>query len=268
MVKPLSFKGDHSSKSRKRKTHDREEEKFSHESNPDSALTHKDTVADDNSWVDADVVHDIVGPVIFVLSTTVPSCLACDATGKVFASPVENIIDGNPATAEPHDVRQVWIALRVAGREHLNFKSHHGHYLGSDKFGAVSAASEAISSEESFLPVSYSDGSATFALKTAQETYVAVDGAQVEKTQIRGDSADLNPSTAIRVRMQARFKPKLKVAKEEKAKARISRKELQEVVGRALEDDEIRRLKRARRDGNYHEALLDIKVKNKHDKFA
>lgn len=68
--------------------------------------------------------------------------------------------------------------------------------------------------------------------------------------------------------MQARFKPKLKANKEEKAREKISRKQLEEAVGRRLGDDEARRLKKARREGNFHEAVLDFRVKGKHDKFA
>lgn len=68
--------------------------------------------------------------------------------------------------------------------------------------------------------------------------------------------------------MQARFKPKLKATKEEKAREKISRKELEEAVGRRLEEEEVRTLKRARREGDYHEQLLMLKVKSKHDKFG
>jgi protein FRG1 len=68
--------------------------------------------------------------------------------------------------------------------------------------------------------------------------------------------------------MQARFKPKLKASKESKAREKISRRELEEVVGRRLEDDEVKRLKRARREGNFHEEILDVRVRGKHDKFA
>jgi len=68
--------------------------------------------------------------------------------------------------------------------------------------------------------------------------------------------------------MQARFKPKLKASKEEKAREKISRKELEEAVGRRLEEEEVRTLKRARREGDYHEQLLMLKVKSKHDKFG
>jgi protein FRG1 len=68
--------------------------------------------------------------------------------------------------------------------------------------------------------------------------------------------------------MQARFKPKLKASKEEKALAKISRKELEDIIGRRLADDEVKKLKKARREGNFHETALDIKVKSSHDKFA
>ena len=68
--------------------------------------------------------------------------------------------------------------------------------------------------------------------------------------------------------MQARFKPRLKADKESKAKERISRKELEEAVGRRLDDSEVRRLKKARVQGDYHEAILDMRVKGKHDKYS
>lgn len=68
--------------------------------------------------------------------------------------------------------------------------------------------------------------------------------------------------------MQARFKPRIKISKEIKAKEKVSRKELEETVGRRLEDHEVKRLRRARREGNFHEEVLDVRVKGKHDKFA
>jgi protein FRG1 len=100
-----------------------------------------------------------------------------------------------------------------------------------------------------------------------RSTYLAVDD---DKTpaELRGDAEEAAEMTGIRIRMQARFKPKHKVDKAEKVRAKISRKELEDEVGRRLEDDEVKKLKKARREGNYHEAMLDVKVKGKHDKFA
>ena len=125
MVKPLAFKGD--KKSRKRKAPHSE----STEEGESKALTVQGTTAEteeDDSWVTAEVPTDITGPVVFVLPAVKPTCVACDANGKVFASELENIVEGDLATAEPHDVRQVWIASRVAGAEEISFKGHHQRY--------------------------------------------------------------------------------------------------------------------------------------------
>ena len=82
------------------------------------------------------------------------------------------------------------------------------------------------------------------------------------------DSLANDDTTSIFIRMQARFKPQHKVETTEKVRSKISRKELEAEVGRPLEDDEVKRLKRARKEGDYHEVMLDVKVKGKHDKYA
>ncbi len=86
--------------------------------------------------------------------------------------------------------------------------------------------------------------------------------------EVRGDAQDIAFDTTLRIRMQARFKPRIKASKEEKAREKISRRELEEAVGRRLEEHEVKRLKKARREGDYHEVLLDMKVKSKHDKYS
>lgn len=139
MVKPLVFKGEKRSKKRKAPSNENaviENDNLnntttvttaSHEAqNPTNA-----EIIDDDSWVSAETPSDIVGPVLLVLSSVPPTCVACDQNGKVYASVVENIIDGQPATAEPHDMRQVWIASTVAGTERIGFKGHHGRYVRS-----------------------------------------------------------------------------------------------------------------------------------------
>lgn len=123
MVKPLAFKGD--KKVKKRKAPHTE---FDTESNENKALTVQHAtseVHDDDSWVTADAATDISGPVVIVLPSDRPTCIACDANGKVFAHELENMIEDDPSTAEPHDVRQVWIANRVAGTDQISFKGHH-----------------------------------------------------------------------------------------------------------------------------------------------
>lgn len=124
MVKPLSFKGDKKQMKRKRPEADKETE-----DGPSTQLRKLDDDAqadNDDSWVSAETLADVVGPVMIVLPTEKASALACDPSGKVFALPIENIVDGNPGSAEPHDVRQVWVAHKLAGTESYRLKGHHG----------------------------------------------------------------------------------------------------------------------------------------------
>ena len=126
MVKALTFKGDKKSKKRKRTTEPADADTPSKELATTSSAA---ATNEDDSWVTAELPSDVSGPVIFVLPTEPTTCLACDANGKVFTSEIENFVDNDPATAEPHDVRQVWVANRVAGTENFSFKGHHGRYI-------------------------------------------------------------------------------------------------------------------------------------------
>ncbi|ROV93310.1 hypothetical protein VSDG_06861 [Cytospora chrysosperma] len=285
MVKPLTFKGD--KKAKKRKRDPREEEPAGGAAQDDGGKKKKqqqqqqvaraaegddENVENDDSWVSADVVSDVSGPIMFVLPTEPPAALACDANGKVFTLPIENIVDGNPATAEPHDVRMVWVANKIVGTEHYRFKGSQGKFLGCDKYGICSATSEAVSPFESFVLIPTADTPGTFQIQTLRDTFLTVKASASSKVnappEVRGDATDITFDTTLRIRMQARFKPRIKANKEEKAREKISRKELEEAVGRRLEEDEVRMLKKARREGDYHERLLDMKVKNKHDKYG
>ncbi|TKA46785.1 hypothetical protein B0A54_03741 [Friedmanniomyces endolithicus] len=283
MVKALAFKGDKKPiKKRKRLPNDN---KTDDDPTPTSNQLITTTPAaptedpDDTHWVSADSLPDITGPILLVLSATPPTTLSFDALGAVFPQKIENLVEGLPDSAEPHDIRQVWIATRVVGSEgSFTFKGHQGRYLGCDKYGVCSASREAVSAEETFaLQAVEGNGRAgCFRVKTAWGTFLSAKSSESQGAVpvVRGDATEAeteveaDESTFIRVRMQARFKPIHKVEKAEKMRAKISRKELEEEVGRRLEDDEVRRLKKARREGDYHEVMLDVKVKGKHDKFA
>ncbi|GAB1744724.1 hypothetical protein NU219Hw_g2398t1 [Hortaea werneckii] len=306
MVKPLAFKGE-KPKKRKRTTKDEAGDgKEDGPPNPKTVATtasatiqqqheQADDAAEDENWVSAEHLSDIAGPIMFVLPTSTrpsspthgaPTSLSVDQLGKVFAQKIENLVEGLPDSAEPHDVRQVWIATRVVGSEgDFTFKGHHGRFLACDRFGLVTATREAMGPEERFClrPVGAESageggggggGSGLFEVQSGRGTYISVgqQGGEADADtvlpEVRGDAEEAGENTRIRIRMQARFKPKHKVEKAEKVRAKISRKELEEEVGRRLDDEEVRKLKRARREGNYHEAMLDVKVKGKHDKFA
>ncbi len=288
MVKPLTFKGDKKSKKRKI-SHVEESEKFGDEETlSDSKAIIQQNAAtetdEDDNWVSAEEVTDITGPIIITLASYVAMCIASDANGKVFPSDLENVVEGDARTAEPHDVRQVWIANRAAGTEAFSLKGHHGRYvhnsefyntslltlasyLSCDKIGLLYATREAISSEESFIFIPLVDDPGIFSIQTVQGKFLTLADAS-NRTEIRGDSEIVSPQTKCRIRMQARFKPKLKKDKEQKVKEKITRKELEEAAGRPLEKDEVRKLKKARVQGDYHEAMLDVRAKGKHDKYT
>ncbi len=132
----------------------------------------------------------------------------------------------------------------------------------------LNATREAISHEETFICIPSPDTPGTFSIQTQRETFLTIAESSPSTVEIRGDATEISFNTTWRIRLQARYKPRLKASKEEKAREKISRKELEEAVGRRLNEEEVKRLKKARRDGSYHEAILDVRVKGKHDKFA
>lgn len=153
----------------------------------------------------------------------------------------------------------------VVKEAHMPFR-----YLACDKYGILSATSEAIAPPETWTVIATPDTPGTFQLQTLQETFLTISESKKPNgpPDVRGDATEISFESTLRIRMQARFKPRLKASKEQREKAKVSRKELEEAVGRRLEEDEVQRLKRARREGDYHEQLLDLKSKNKHDKYG
>jgi protein FRG1 len=116
------------------------------------------------------------------------------------------------------------------------------------------------------------DTPGAFQLQTLRDTYLSVQSPKSTKPnaapEVRGDATEASHDTTWRIRMQARFKPKIQNSKEERAREKVSRRELEEAVGRRLNEDEVKKLKKAKREGDYHEQLLMVKIKNKHDKYG
>ncbi|KAK5942255.1 hypothetical protein PMZ80_004818 [Knufia obscura] len=295
MVKPLSFKGD--KRLKKRKHHE-----VSQGPADDNASTSVDP-SEDDSWSMPANAGELTGPTVIVLPTLPPTCLASDPNGNIFASQLENMIEGDPKTAEPHNVQQVWVASRVAGMapEEISFKASHGGYLSCDQYGVLGAKREARGREETFVMDNMmdEDGRSWFQLRTAaskpkakpeEQKYVSAttdngvkkeqavekevddDSRSVSKKvsiSLRGDGEPSSADTRVVLRMQTRFKPQTAETKEAaRVKEKIGRKELEASAGRLLTDEEAKKLKRAHKAGDLQEALLDVRAKAKHDKYA
>jgi hypothetical protein len=118
MPKALTFKGDKPKPKKRKRTQEEKDAKedglskqLAPSSNPLEEAEH------DENWVSVDNVSDLAGPVMVVFPSEPVMALACDQLGTVFASKVENMVERVASSAEPHDVRQVFVATRVVGNE-------------------------------------------------------------------------------------------------------------------------------------------------------
>ncbi|KAI5781837.1 FRG1-like family-domain-containing protein [Geopyxis carbonaria] len=281
MVKALRFKGDKKAKKRKRAAPadgdpDSDSGTAPKAAKPDTSSTNTGAADDEEEgWVDSDCLEDLTGPLLFAFAAATPICLAADAAGKVFASPLTTCEGEDLSTAAPTDVQQVWVVAPVYGTTtgKVSFRAHTGRYLSCDKHGLLTATREAIGPEEEFALVRSTLGGARWAVQTCRDLFVAVDEvAAGGAVAVRGDAAEVGFAQTWTVRLQKRNKKRGKGGKGgEKGvmKDRATRKELEELAGVSLTDEQVKMLRRAKREGGLHEALLDVRVKHgKHDKFA
>lgn len=127
MVKPLTFKGE----KRKKRKRDLSPKGLDGATSPRPGRDGDGDGGEDQAgeplWITATSAQGVSGPITLVLAGSRPvSCIACDAAGTVFVSSMENVIESAPSSAEPHDVRQVWVTSRVAGTTGLALKSWTG----------------------------------------------------------------------------------------------------------------------------------------------
>lgn len=159
-------------------------------------------------------------------AATKPICMACDATGKVYASVIDIIEGEDLSTAKPAEVKQVWVINKIHGSDKYSLKSHRGKYLTCDKFGVLSATKEAISHEEGFAAINTDIGSG-WAFQTVREKFIGVDDSKSGgAVEIRGDVEEIGYCQTWTVRGHARFRKKTK-KEEDKIKDKISRKDLE-----------------------------------------
>ena len=82
MVKALVFKGEKKLKKRKRTETLNDAGDARLAASPSSLKKNEMATDDDDSWVTAHSMDEIVGPTIIILSTSPVTCLASDANGK------------------------------------------------------------------------------------------------------------------------------------------------------------------------------------------
>lgn len=162
MVTKLKFKGD---KPKKRKLNQDEAGKQGSGSNIGEN--------EEEGWVDADTLDDIsTGPLFITFASSPPVAVASDPLGKVCASVIKLPNDEEDlSNARPDDVRQVWIATRLAESGKISLKTATGKFLSCDRVGILSATREAIGPQEEWSPIHREDG---WVLQNVHEKFLYV----------------------------------------------------------------------------------------------
>ncbi|KAK3818492.1 MAG: FRG1-like family-domain-containing protein [Benniella sp.] len=282
----LSFKGE-SSKPKKKKRKAEEE------------AQDEDTSSKDG-WVPIKSLNDLGGPIFLTFSSDPPMCLAVDDKFKVTMQPLGSSLDEEESSsnapvsfdmAEPTAVAQVFVVTMIPDSDRLTLKTHNGRYLSADKFGIVSADSEAIGMREEWTVVVRTDEEGGICLQSHYGKFLSVDevAAGESKKGSSSSSAISGPSTKFQVRadsdvigfgeifqakIQARFRKKVKKTNE----ARISTKDYEFEQSRKFQtwnhgrvvvsQEDSGELRKAKKEGRMSEALLDRREKLKSDRYC
>ncbi|KAG4105907.1 actin-crosslinking protein [Neocallimastix lanati (nom. inval.)] len=225
-------------------------------------------------WINVESTDDLVGP-IFILSNATEklSCICSDSkSSKISLNSVADFEDEKQISIKdvtPTDVSQVFVIKRVIDSSSFNLKSAYNKYLGCDKFGVVSCENEAVGVQEEWEVIFREDG---IAFKNSYDKFLTVDE-QDGKMVIRADSDTIGFHEIFTVKFQAQNRKKKKVKVEEKP---LYSQEIDSVKkyqswgnGRlVMPNQNLSDLRKAKKSGKMHEAMLDRREKLKSDSYC
>ncbi|KAG0373715.1 hypothetical protein BGX24_011338 [Mortierella sp. AD032] len=287
--KKLSFKGDTKTKKKKRKAEDDGED---NNDNNDNA----------EGWVPVRALSDLGGPLFLTFASDPPSCLIVDNKSKVSMSTLQAAASqesddentsssrkqpstGGPVnfdTAEPTEIHQVLVVTMIPDSDRLTLKASNGKYLSSDKFGIVTAHTEAIGMQEEWTAVIKADEEeGGIAFQNHYGKFLSVDevaggpGAGTGGIQIRADAETIGFCEVFRAKIQARFRKK---AKKASGDVKVVTKDYEFDQSRKFQtwnhgrvvvsNESVKELNKAKKDGRFSEALLDRREKLKSDRYC
>ncbi|CAG8436226.1 8028_t:CDS:2 [Ambispora gerdemannii] len=250
----LSFKGEKSSKKKKKR---KSEEAFEEEGQQEG-------------WIFAQTMSDLVGPLCLIFNSEPLCCLHMSEKDRsINIQPLQN---QNLATVEPENVNSVFVGAQIIGNpDHISLKTCDGKYLSSDKFGIITADKEAIGPQEEWTPIIREDG---IALQNSYDCFLSADEIADGGYKLRADAETIGFCETWRLKCQARFRKKQKTTKIEDKPARDF--EIEQIKkyqtwggGRVRTTEEgTSELKKAKKEGNFNEVLLDRREKVKADRYC
>ncbi|KAG0051443.1 hypothetical protein BGZ83_003781 [Gryganskiella cystojenkinii] len=277
----LSFKGD-STKSKKKKRRAEDD------------APEEDSNANADGWVPVKALTDLGGPIFLTFSSDPPSCLIVNDKSKVTMGSVDSAQEETSTssaptfeTAEPSQIHQVLVVTMIPDSDRLTLKGFNGKYLSSDKFGIVTADSEAIGMQEEWTAILKPDEEGGISLQSHYGKFLSVDevageasghgsksGGSASGFQIRADSEVIGFCEVFQAKIQAKYRKKAKKSSEVK----VSNKDYEFDQTRKFQtwnhgkvivsNEDVGKLKKAREEGRYSEALLDRREKLKSDRYC
>lgn len=217
----------------------------------------------EEGWTLTTDLADLIGPICFVISGEEEGeFLFLSAAGKLAFS-------GN-SQLEPPGVESVFVASSLKTGVY-SFKSANGKYISCSALGQITCTKEAVGPAEEWRVLVKDDG---FAIQSvAHGTFLSLDSSRV----IRGDAESVDEVKFIKIacqaarrkdRLMAEAKSKIKISTEVDLD-RLAAEETKKYSGRALQSSGSNSdLKRAAEEGTLREALLERRIKSKHDPFC
>lgn len=272
MVKKLSFKGDKKTKKPK--------------SGVDKKRPRSDTAEDTQTvagWISAKSSEEFHGPTLLVTtSEDKPCCFAysedkdtdTDNDSTMTISYDIDTVDKSPDTAEPTSTQQVLLLSPLdfdANKRTIDIDETVarfalkvpalGVFLGVDKTGSVSLDSVAIGTPQQFVFRRTEEGY-SWTMQTAYGGFIEIKDGKITVTE------DAEKASKFTVRLQSSHRKKTTAEKQAVTYYAMNTKALEERAGRPLDPDEVVTLKKANKEGNLNEALLDLRQKGKSDTYC
>ncbi|BGP37967.1 hypothetical protein JCM10449v2_001894 [Rhodotorula kratochvilovae] len=239
--------------------------------------------------------HVLPGPGSSSKAGAIAAADSAAALAGLDADELEALVDPSEALsanehAEPSDVHHVWVCSRVLdSNDKVTFRSGAGKFLGCDELGRVSAELEARGMQEEWTLEAVEGGDGRIAIKSAYGKYLSVDVVAGGKVELRGDEEKEGATERWRIMMQGEYVVKAKQQFNErngiKTKPDAGYTVVTDLAGAEVDAikrfhhhgrgsssvgtvEDVRDLKKARKEGRLAEAMLDRRAKLKSDRYC
>lgn len=203
-----------------------------------SHMEGEDSSKPEPEWASAKCLDDLMGPFMLVIPEGAePLVITCQDNGNLQASSVGSLnLSRHMDQIEPNDVKQVFVGQSLIPGQ-FSIKSASGKYLSSNHVGKVVANKDAVGQTEEWIPLKTDTG---FAFKNYQGQYWTF---EPSLGTINALSETVSDRASFHVQCRA-LKPK-------------SIKKLDPSTAEYESEVECQ-----------HEALLDERIKKKHDPYC